>query len=247
MKKFLNKFVMLFLILTLSFGISSVAYAYDDADIISVNEQYLDSWNSTDFNEYLSDETIDESSAEQFTKWQTVKDGLGAFSAIDQTVVTEADGEIKAVTTATYENNKLTFTITYDTATVESYGAMYGVKSIDAQSAVTTAEAGNMAKAGMNTLMGMGIVFIVLILISMVISLLKYVPMLFEKLSGSKKEEVSQAIDHVVSTIEETETNLVDDSELVVVITAAITAFEAENAGTTSEGGFVVRSIRRRR
>ena len=247
MKKFLSKLVMVVLILTMSIGISSVAYAYDDADIISVNEQYLDSWNSSDFNSYLEDESIDETSLEKFTTWQAIKDELGSFIGIDGTVVSEADGVITAITTANYENNKLTFTLTYDSATVESYGAMYAVMSVDAVNA-SSSNAGtpNMAKAGMNTLMGMGIVFIVLIVISLVISLLKYIPDIIDKLTKSRKEtsKESQTIENVVSINESKEESLMDDSELVAVITAAIMAAESE---TIQKGGLVVRSIRRRR
>ncbi|MFA9463672.1 MAG: OadG family transporter subunit [Velocimicrobium sp.] len=245
MKKFLSKLVMIALIFTLSIGISSVAYAYDDADIIAVNEQYLNSWNSTDFNQYLEDETIDANSVDQFTKWQAVKDQLGAFTSIDATQVNEADGVITAVTTATYENSKLTFTITYDSQTVETSGAMYGIASIDA-TVDSTSKSPNMAKAGMNTLMGMGTVFVVLILISLVISALKYVPGLFEKKKSvnNTSEQVSHTVDHVVSTIEKKEENLMGDSELVAVITAAIMASEV---GNVAPGGLVVRSIRRKR
>ncbi len=246
MKKFLSKLVMVVLILTLSIGISSVAYAYDDADVISVNEQYLDSWNSTDFSQYLQDAAMSEESLTQFTNWQALKDQLGTFSAIDQTVVNEADGVITAITTATFENGKLAFTITYDTATVESSGAMAGILSLDAASATTSGGSPNMAKAGMNILMGMGIVFTVLILISFVISLMKYIPKMLENSSNSKElpSDDNYVDKNVVISAPVKEENLVNDCELVAVITAAIMATEA---GNVTPGGFVVRSIRRRR
>lgn len=245
MKKFLSKLVMVVLILTLSIGISSVAYAYDDAEVISVNEQYLNSWNTTDFNQYLQDSSLNEESVVKFTNWQALKDQLGAFTAIDETVVNEADGVITAVTTASFENGKLAFTITYDTATVESSGAMSGILSLDATNASTASSSPSMARAGMNILMGMGIVFIVLILISFVISLMKFIPKMLDK---SSKEANSNEI-HVEKTVETSavvkEKNLADDCELVAVITAAIMNYEAQNNMTP--GGFVVRSIRRRR
>lgn len=97
-----------------------------------------------------------------------------------------------------------------------------------------------LGKAGMNTLMGMGTVFIILIFISFIISLLKYVPAL---INGSKKEEKAQFTEtaSVVAepVVEEDET---DDTELVAVIAAAIAASE-----NTSTDAFVVRSIRKRR
>ena len=72
-------------------------------------------------------------------------------------------------------------------------------------------------EAVMNTLIGMGTVFVVLILISIIIFLLKYVPKMFEK----KKAEP--------------------------VITAAIAAqMEAETGVCVPADGLVIRSIKKR-
>lgn len=96
----------------------------------------------------------------------------------------------------------------------------------------------SMAKAALNTLLGMGTVFVVLILISFIISAFGVIPKLTEK--KSKPEE--KKADAVVSQIAERE-ELSDDTELVAVISAAIAAYE----GSGSTDGFVVRSIRRTR
>lgn len=98
-------------------------------------------------------------------------------------------------------------------------------------------------KAGLNTLLGMGTVFVVLIIISLIISLMKYIPVLQEKLS-KKQVAQSTAQEHAaeaVPVVEEQE-DVSDDGELVAVIAAAIAASEG-----TSTDGFVVRSIRRRK
>lgn len=240
MKKFLSKLIMIALVLTVLMGISSVAYAYDDADIISVNEQYLNSWNSTDFNEYLKDESVNEESLEQFTNWNTLKNQLGNLVAIEGTEISESEGVVTAVTTASYENNKMIFTVTYDSAGLESYGAMYSIISLDAVAKEANAGSPNMGKAGMNTLMGMGIVFVVLIVISMVISLLKFIP----DMIGKSKQKEALETDTVITTDGTSQENLMDDSELVAVISAAIMAAESE---TVQKGGLVVRSIRRKR
>lgn len=102
-----------------------------------------------------------------------------------------------------------------------------------------------MQRAGLNTLMGMGTVFVVLILISLLISALGLVPKLQAKLSKkSKKEEQqaikSEAVDNTIAQIIEKE-ELSDDTELVAVIAAAIAASE----GQVSTDGFFVRSIRK--
>ena len=90
----------------------------------------------------------------------------------------------------------------------------------------------------------LAVVFAVLIFISFLISLFKYIPKLEAALSKKdKKTELAEnAVVNTVSQIEvkEEEEELSDDLELVAVITAAIAA----SAGTSTDG-FVVRSIRR--
>nr|WP_304974172.1 OadG family protein [uncultured Acetatifactor sp.] len=103
-----------------------------------------------------------------------------------------------------------------------------------------------MANAGLNTLIGMGTVFVVLILISLIISCFKVIPKIQENAARKKAAQkevagVDNAVTQIVEqeTVEEAEE---DDCELVAVIAAAIAA--SEGAATTD--GFVVRSIRRR-
>ena len=96
-----------------------------------------------------------------------------------------------------------------------------------------------MARAALNTLIGMGTVFIVLILISFLISLFKYIPAIqnaFKKKDNTTQANVQVAAPVVEATTEE----LSDDTELVAVIAAAIAAYEG-----TSADGFQVRSIKR--
>ncbi len=92
-------------------------------------------------------------------------------------------------------------------------------------------------KALMNTVIGMGTVFAVLILISLIISCFTLISK-FEK--KQKKEEPVPAAAPVVEQIAAKE-ELSDDTELVAVIAAAIAAYE----GAASTDGFVVRSIRK--
>ena len=96
-----------------------------------------------------------------------------------------------------------------------------------------------MEKAGLNTLLGMGTVFAVLIFISFLISLFKYIPAIqnaFGKKKDEQKEETKAAVSETVEEVDET-----DDLELIAVISAAIAAAEE-----TTTDGFVVRSIKRR-
>lgn len=103
-----------------------------------------------------------------------------------------------------------------------------------------------MTKAALNTLLGMGSVFCVLVLIMCIIYLFGIIPKI-QKASAdkkAKKEKVSTeaSVDKTIANIvEKEEGELVDDTELVAVISAAIAAYE----GNGSADGFVVRSIRK--
>ncbi|MBR6402412.1 MAG: OadG family protein [Eubacterium sp.] len=129
------------------------------------------------------------------------------------------------------------------------------------------------SQAGKNTIIGMGVVFAVLIFISFIISLLKYLPMLFdadirkqraekkaaeeaakkkteEQIIGTKAAEDSEKAEvSAEKPAASTGENLVNDSELVAVITAAIYAASGSGvrgpAYTASNDKLVVRSIRR--
>lgn len=101
-----------------------------------------------------------------------------------------------------------------------------------------------MGKAGLNTLIGMGTVFVVLVLIAFIISLFQLIPKIqasFEKKKKDDKDIKAEAVDNTIAQIIEKE-ELSDDLELVAVIAAAIAASE----GAASTDGYVVRSIRKR-
>ena len=103
-----------------------------------------------------------------------------------------------------------------------------------------------MGKAGLNTLIGMGTVFVVLILISLIISCFGVIPKIQAGQAAKKAAKAAgtgteKAIDNVVAQIIDQEEGT-DDCELVAVIAAAVAAYE----GAGSTDGFVVRSIRRR-
>ncbi len=99
------------------------------------------------------------------------------------------------------------------------------------------------AKAGLNTVLGMGTVFIVLIFISFVISLF----VLFSRDKKKKaeaeeadEEEVSDVLDTVVS-------DGTDDDEIAAVIAAAVAAYEADTESyEVPADGLFVRSIKKR-
>lgn len=101
--------------------------------------------------------------------------------------------------------------------------------------------ADTLIKALMDTLMGMGSVFMILILICLIISLFKFM----NKKEPPATGEAVPASNEIAS--EE------DDGELIAVITAALRmAMAAEGqtyvpAGTSAEPSYIVKSIKRRR
>lgn len=95
-----------------------------------------------------------------------------------------------------------------------------------------------MQTAVSNTIMGVSIVFFVLVSLSFLIYLFRFIPMLEEKLTKKKTVEPVKQKVPVEAPVEEKE--LVDDLELVAVITAAIAASEGKDPGQ-----YIVRSIKK--
>lgn len=93
--------------------------------------------------------------------------------------------------------------------------------------------------AALNTVLGLGTVFSVLIILWGLIACFKLVPYLENKKKA--KAETASSVDKAVTQIVQNEETQ-DDTELIAVIAAAIAASE----GAASTDGYVVRSIRRR-
>ena len=100
-----------------------------------------------------------------------------------------------------------------------------------------------MARAGMNTLMGMGTVFVVLIFIAFLKSRFKYISRLenWFRNRKTKSEPAAAAIAAEEPAAAEEEADETDDLALVAVITAALAA-----SLETSPDKLIVRSIRRK-
>ena len=163
--------------------------------------------------------------------WKSVKDELGAYSSIVSQDV-EKDGDVVTISTvAQFEKAKADVVLMLDLGQqMYTYSVQYSL-------------AANMQRAGMNTLMGIGIVFLMLLFLSFVIGLFKYIEK-FQNV-GKKKaaEEAPKAEEAPAPAIAQSEAadeDFADDLELVAVISAAIAAYE-----NTSGDSFVVRSIKK--
>lgn len=165
--------------------------------------------------------------------FNNAKGDMGDYiEIIDSEVVTlEEEEAVINVTVKGSIRNAVVEVIYEETATG------YVVTSVAANVKYTFGE--SMQRAGLNTLLGMGTVFVVLILISLLISCFRFISV-FEKKEEPKKEAAKPA-PVVTETVQTVEEDLTDDLELVAVIAAAIAA--SEGAATTD--GFVVRSIRK--
>lgn len=101
-----------------------------------------------------------------------------------------------------------------------------------------------MGKAALNTVIGISVVFVVLILISLLIGCFKYINMAetaIKNRKAAKSADSEAAVDNAIAQIvQKEEGELVDNLELVAVISAAVAAYTG-----TSTDGFVVRSIKK--
>lgn len=221
------------------------AATYDEETLTSSAEFIISNFSAMDEATFESFETASEFqldytmmgtglkiSGEDFVgmigSWKAAEEECGKYvSHGDYEVEVKAD-EFVVTTNAQYEEREATILFTFDES--------MAMKSMDVSAKFSIGEI--LTKAGLNTLLGMGTVFGVLIFLAFLISLMKYIPAILDKLTAKQEQTVQESKQIVEETqvVEES-----DDLELIAVITAAIAAQEG-----TSTDGFVVRSIRRR-
>lgn len=171
--------------------------------------------------------------------WNSASEEFGNFVSVlsEETEVTltedKANVKVKIQGDKVYKGNK------QRTATIDIVMTEKGYDSITVNADYDMSEL--MTKAALNTLLGMGTVFAVLILIYGLISCFNFIPKIQKMFQ--KKPDVAESAPAAAKT---TETAVVkeetDDTELIAVIAAAIAASE----GAASADGYVVRSIIRR-
>ena len=236
-KKITSVFMTFLVMAALVIGSTSVVFAADKVDDTVKSTLVTTAEGLTDAIVQLKDEEIENymSSGDDFTtsamqSWQTSKDELGAKKDSNgETTVTFKDDQYTVTVPLKFEKAEANFVYVFDsqgTPTSMSVDVQYGMGK-------------TLQRAGLNTLMGIGTVFVMLILLSLLISLFRFIPNAAEaKAAKAAKEAEAAAIAQTAPA--QAEENLADDGELVAVIAAAIAAAE----GTTTDG-FVVRSIRK--
>ena len=168
-------------------------------------------------------------------------DDLGAYVGVKEYegATEDSDGNITYSTVYEFEDHDMRMSLEYNSDNV--------VTTVTLDPVYSTGEIAE--KAALNTLIGMGSVFVVLIILCFLISCFKYIHMAEEKAGKSKKcgEEKPAQPAPVSAPAAPAPVPAApvpapaEDRQLVAVITAAVAA-----AMGTSSDGFVVRSIRRR-
>ncbi len=202
----------------------------------TVDDVTLEQWNQ--YSEFTQNYQImttglqvtPESLTDAVTSWKAGIDECGAYiSHGDFSYEADADG-VDVSMSVEYENKNAEVVFSFDE---KSYLETLTVSAENSMSEI-------LKKSGLNTLLGMGTVFAVLIFISIIISLFGFIPKIEAAFRKPKEALAAPAVQEAPAVIEETVPET-DDLELIAVISAAIAACEG-----TSTDGFVVRSIRRR-
>ena len=223
---------------------------YDEASIEQVTEFLISYCMSTDeatIEEWKSMKDIEMElqlinaglplTAESFIgameSWQAGIEECGAYIQHGEYTYEASEDELEVTTNVLYEEREATIVFLFDdnlhleTMTVNAHFSLGEI----------------LQKAGLNTVLGMGTVFAVLIFIAFIISLFKYISVIENALKNKKNKKTEEVITtkseaQAASVVDE---EYCDDLELVAVIAAAIAVAEG-----TSTDSFVVRSIRRR-
>ena len=163
--------------------------------------------------------------------WEAGKKDCGEFVSIGDYEVTVSNEGVTLTADAefTERNGSLSF----------AFDKEENMESLTVNADYSTGEI--LKKAGLNTVLGMGTVFVVLIFLSFIISLFGFIPAIEKKFKKGAKEEAAKPAAPAPAPAPVVEEST-DDAELVAVIAAAIAAAEG-----TSTDGFVVRSIKRRK
>lgn len=244
MKKIKLLFSMVILTLSLTACANAnegLGFTYNKADIQAAAE-----YNTQVFQTYTEDQeeqllhSDEEMAVNLVTGLRAARDEAGSFEKVISTTLEEKDTTLNATVLTQHAKRNVEYVFVYEANPEYEYteGALpYICSEITVNPVYSFGE--SMEKAGLNTLMGMGTVFLVLIFISFIISFFKYIP----NGSNNKKREVANIPSSQPVVSGNTE-NLMNDTQLVAVITAAIYAAEGSNEAN-SKDQLVVRSIKR--
>lgn len=250
MKKKISLLIcMLVMVMSFAGCAAKTTLEYDEATIEQVAEFLINYCNNADETVIAEWESVSDFAVEQqlteaglpltqesflaaLESWQAGLEECGAYIEHGDYTYEASNDELVVTTPVVFEERNATLKFVFneklflETLTVSGEYSMGEI----------------LQKAGLNTLLGMGTVFAVLIFISALISLFKYIPALEEALKNRKnKKNTNTEAPVEEAAVVAVEEEVTDDLELIAVIAAAIAAAEG-----TSTDGFVVRSIKRR-
>lgn len=200
-------------------GLVSTAESLSEA-IVELSQEEIDSYK----------ESGDAFTASVMEAWENNRDELGQFKSLGESVVEEVSGGYSVTLQAQFANHDAEMVYLFDGSGIPTSFSM----NVQYPMSVL------LGRAGMNTLMGLGIVFAMLVFLTFVISLFRFI----SKIEGKSQPETGTMPEpELVQTVQIQQQPVIsqqDDQELIAVIAAAIAAYEG-----TSADGFVVRSIRK--
>lgn len=176
---------------------------------------------------------LDDFVVSAFEAWMDSSEELGAYQGYEDVSVKLDSNQYVVKIDAQFANRDAEVELVYD--------SKLNPESIGFSPYYSMGE--KMTDALMNTIVGLGTVFLVLIFLSFIIYLLRFVPGFVDSFGKKKAAEAAPApapVPAAPAAVPEPEEELADDQELVAVIAAAVAAYEG-----TSADGFVVRSIRK--
>lgn len=183
-----------------------------EASLINYSDQVVNALNEIVTggmqDQYASDAVI----SAGISSWESAMSDLGAYNGVtDHKVEIGSDEAIVEASVSGADHNAVVTLIINDQGSLSSI-------TVNVERSMGEL----MLNAALNTLMGMGTVFIILILISLLIGCFKFIPQIQEKFSKKNKQPAAApaAAPVVAAPVEEEEET--SDEELIAVIAAAI-------------------------
>lgn len=168
--------------------------------------------------------------------WIAVSAEAGTYVDIDSFSVTKTGKTTTTELLVEFDKRPVMMSIVYKNRDMS-------IETTTVELVYTTGE--KMQKAALNTVMGMGTVFVMLIVICVIISWFRFIPILEDKFKNRKSQDHEKTAAETAPAAAVPEMTApaagTDNFELVAVIAAAIAASTGQ-----STDDFVVRSIRRR-
>ena len=165
------------------------------------------------------------------TAWDSVREELGNLKETGSAEIEFSDDQYTATVPAEFEKEDAEFIYVFDKNLTPTS------MSVDVKYSFAT----TMKNAALNTVMGLGTVFVILAMLIFLISLFQFIPGSGVQQEKAKKKAAEEAAANPApAPVAAAPVQEADNSELIAVIAAAIAASEG-----TSTDGFVVRSIRK--